>query len=431
MDTDVSQERFGSDKDVKSRGWTTPLNVLQYIKNPDNMVFTPKEIDDYDGYIDPKYEVGGEKYVYLHMMRFACHLIRYYRKMQKKERERGKRIKLPDTFRGTPAEEGDPEPTVVYPLKGITDINGEDFYRALVAYAVFCRKSRRKGGGKKKGPDYDPLKFKKDVDLRGGDKSYPVFYKPPNAAVVLSQSQAREQALALKGLMKDIAAVDILDDYSRGQFMTNEAADSIRDNACQKISKVDDLEEWQSVAQRDAALEMMTGDIEVMYDSRERMFTAITPGRQQWGDVTLGMQRMEDGVGAIHHLHTSRRDKAPTAEQIRLEQEEAVKTFVSLNCDVNHVSARPPSFEDAVSELGLVVNLPEDPKDDITIEYKGLGLKPWQPQASVWMAKQLSGPMRCALLADEVGLGKTVEALVTLCHMAQLQRAKRAKWDGK
>ena len=84
------------------------------------------------------------------------------------------------------------------------------------------------------------------------------------------------------------------------------------------------------------------------------------------------------------------------------------KEFWELQKTVNSRSARPKSYETSCTILNI------DPKNCKLRKDHKICPYPWQVQGIVWLLEMLRSPNKCGLLADDVGLGKTITALATL-----------------
>lgn len=103
------------------------------------------------------------------------------------------------------------------------------------------------------------------------------------------------------------------------------------------------------------------------------------------------------------------------------EQAEEAQTFSTLHQTLNAIGSVGPSFEIAKAMLLAKEQIapPEDgrpPADEHRVWWNGLWLYPWQVVGISWANEMLSLAPKTAVIADDTGLGKTVQACGTVLH---------------
>lgn len=122
--------------------------------------------------------------------------------------------------------------------------------------------------------------------------------------------------------------------------------------------------------------------------------------------------------------------------------ETARSDFQRIMRMTNSSRAVLPSWDESVQFLGLdVQSLGEDSEGqpvidkttgvDFTVTYRGLPLIPHQPAAITFMTKMLDSPLQGVLLGDGTGLGKTVNALATICECSARLQETLDVWNSK
>ncbi|OBT52966.1 hypothetical protein VE04_08782 [Pseudogymnoascus sp. 24MN13] len=91
---------------------------------------------------------------------------------------------------------------------------------------------------------------------------------------------------------------------------------------------------------------------------------------------------------------------ASEAEEIHTREQ-----FWNLQRQMNQVSSRTPPYEDCCEDLQL---------DKLQPTIGNVKLKPWQVTGAWWILYQWKAGMGSALIADDVGLGKTIQSLSAL-----------------
>lgn len=98
--------------------------------------------------------------------------------------------------------------------------------------------------------------------------------------------------------------------------------------------------------------------------------------------------------------------------------EDQRKEFWDLQRRMNNTSSRPETYENCCVALGLDLDEPKVGK---------VTLKPWQVTAAWWVLFQWEHGLGNCLLADDVGLGKTIEMLAALTVGVELAKSKLAE----
>ena len=86
------------------------------------------------------------------------------------------------------------------------------------------------------------------------------------------------------------------------------------------------------------------------------------------------------------------------------------KAFHYFQRSINSLSATAPKWHEVIKKYGLQVCL-DEPEDDFglpVIRCNGVRLFPHQVEGVGWVAGMLMSSLRCCVLADETGLGKTI-----------------------
>lgn len=168
--------------------------------------------------------------------------------------------------------------------------------------------------------------------------------------------------------------------------------------------------------------------VEVLFDNNRKIDRFAAHGKAT-ASFRSAAQAEADDMEALA-------DGNPDWHKLTQAEKDALhERYLQHNVFLNRKSACPPPFREACRAIGVTVtDLPAGETDPITgasirLELEGLRLKVWQPQAIAYMAFALTSPMRACILADGVGVGKTVMALATAAHMQKAQVAKQEAWE--
>ena len=288
------------------------------------------------------------------------------------------------------------------------DVEAEDIHRAL----LLCRMIDRKvsNDGQHRATDI-PIYFPPGSDLRNTDDQ--------------NERNKRSLAAAL-GRRKGLGAwMDVFS--NRDAPDTEENVDKLDAIFARRSGlRAVHLDTTIGVLSDDQALdvcEKMGADVEVLFGPDDKIID-LTGWAKAPSD---SFRRSETGVAAqLGEADFLESGLGETADA------RAERTFRAMISEMNQVAHTPPPWETIVRELGLTVTDLQEPStltgELFEITCHGLKMMPWQPHAVCQLVSMLESETRAAILADDVGLGKTVTTLTTVIVRHQRLRRARKAW---
>ena len=310
------------------------------------------------------------------------------------------------------------------------DWHGEDIYRALT-FQHWARGLGNKKGGKtamrvvrSRLPEL-PL-FCVEA---AGDKNTPA--QQQQAAQIMQ----RDFGDVFKGYLNRINGDRLWTTWAESAHVTDAEAQKNADECAtgndSHGAKRPTLPTYLETLTHEQRLYMMricSSDIEILYDDPNCQDKTFFENNLQLRAVAEEGERAAKDAGDIYAI----RDRKENIEEDELEVK--CKAFLRMQDGMNQISARPPTFAEVRDGLHLEVTKNTARSDsngtgcNYSMKYKGLALKPWQPAAILWCANMMEGPLRAAILGDDTGLSKTVEAMGCIVELSARLEARWVTW---
>lgn len=304
------------------------------------------------------------------------------------------------------------------------DMEAEDIYRCVVFQGWYFNKLRKKDP-KPKGQDKER---DRDRGTYKGLPTLPVFIVPSEQNIN-SASQLELQAQAMHNLYRHysvgLSARDFMRNPSNDTQAESDAARKADEFLTANDVKLRAGYDSLSAEKRREIMDTISSSVEVLFDNVDYQDKTHF-GKMDATRVGSRLEKRAEAEAAIHEDLTEQQKE-------KVDMDALQARFLELQASINRNSATGPEFSDAADALGLDVVRDLETNDQVTkhrfsIRYRGLDLKPWQAQAIWWVVRMVESPLRGAILADDTGLGKTIETYGAILELSVRQERKVEGW---
>lgn len=357
--------------------------------------------------------------MYLYILRFAAIAIQ-------KDRQGLGIEDVPHLFTGP----GEPQVDRVF-FTNKLNLHGEDIYRAIQLWALY--KFKRKNSTAADG----------SFTCYTGKPVLPIFM--PKAGTVNTVEQAKRQARAFnnaahKGVVRGDPSAELLRKWAETQdqdeLETAETTNKVTNGPITLSSDIDTL----SPEDLNALFDIITRPLDVLFDDPDRQnktfFDSTATKRvkkeieKEAADEILALDKPDDKKAAAKAAAAALR---PGAGPVTIPDDVKAR-FLELQSSLNQRSAMPPDFFSAIEDLGMTcTDIPDGEVDPVTkqnfrIDSRGMSLMPWQPQGTQWMSMMINSEIGACLVADDAGIGKTIQSLELMLAESRRVTREREVW---
>ncbi|KAK5690493.1 hypothetical protein LTR17_025939 [Elasticomyces elasticus] len=267
-------------------------------------------------------------------------------------------------------------------------------------------------------------------------------------AAALQRELAMGDAMGTRGATEDLAVIEHNDEIVNGLSFGNrmpkkrskkgskargvlktlpDIANDLRDTLINTITlQLQVLYDRTEAEARETALDgnsdalLEAGSANVLQDLRSladesTSNTALAESETSWTAALAQRKGGSEAVNALSAMYgcTENELQSMTLQQVtqHVERKDATKFFQQFQDSINSVTATPPTFDETVKRFNLVVTTLPDGTP--SVDHHGIKLLPHQVVVVGFLVDMLLSNLHAAILADETGLGKTIQSLVT------------------
>ncbi|KAK1814607.1 hypothetical protein LTR12_010993 [Friedmanniomyces endolithicus] len=303
------------------------------------------------------------------------------------------------------------------PSQAYFDCQAEDLHRFMSLWFWYT-KTRRKST---KGKDADTIE--------GTQKIFPTLpmFCHPDQVLMNTEEQAARTRRALDSLLRqDLSEYEFLRaikiGQARGDVDITDESDRHRFGAVHIRKDIPLMEPEQRIA----LMECIGSRVSVLHEDPSKTSKFFTVDLR-----TLDSSRTQQS----HHanLLAGLGDEEPEPAEVDEADVDARAVFMKMQHQLNYRSAREPTWEDCVRELGLdVVDEPSQlTNQPFKVFFRGIELLPWQAAAALFIFRRITSDIRFCINADDTGLGKTISILVAVVRWSEFVEERRADWQAQ
>lgn len=385
-----------------------------------NKAITLQDVDatEIDAKRFPKNDANNNHRMYLYIMKYVHSVLKDFKENLPKSLTD---LEIDNIFSGQHVhklENGSKYQANTSKFKLLDKHDPEDVYRALLIFQHY-RMTLHKANYKTTTPS-----------VSKGSVKLPVFYlddhvEQTDRQAALQNHSLQQLEMSTENNFACISTEEVLSMWAKGKEMNKEdnlkELDKVWSLSTQPHGKHMDR---MTPALRAAVSRLLTGRSRVLYDDPKNQDKLLMDIIEK--DALAKISPLVD------ELHAAKQD-AQDNPFVSVDH----SLFLARQRNLNDYGATPPSLQECDERLhGFEMQLDLPEKDPVTGEkysfvHFGMSLKPWQPQAILWMTEAAESKIRACICADGTGTGKTVSSYATQVELSARLEIQRKAWISK